>query len=180
MRKKVKEITNLETNTLTEKKKQAYLQELEMNPLALKQACYLMKDDQEMVIKSLQKSLANIEYASENRKNDPKIAMILAKISGLYLMSMNEKFRDNDQIMLEGVKSSPLAIRIASERLQNSKKFILQAASEGSTCYKEANEIIQKDKTFMAQAEAAHNTWLEENIKTLEKNQKNKQKKKNQ
>ena len=176
MRKKVKAITSLERNTLTEKKKQAFLQELEMNPLALKQSCYLIKDDQEMVIKSLQKSLANIEYASENRKSDPEIAMILAKISGLYLLSMDEKFRDNDQIMLEGVKSSPLSIRIASERLQNSKKFLLQAASEGSTCYKETNETIQKDKTFMAQAEAACNAWLEENIKKLEKTPKNKQK----
>ena len=176
MRKKVKKITNLETNALTEKKKQAYLQELEMNPLALKQACYLIQDDKEMVIKSLHKSLANIEYASKNRKSDPEIAMILAKSSGLYLLSVDEKFRDNDQIMLEGVKSSPLAIRIASERLQNSKKFILQASSEGSTCYKEANETIQKDKIFMAEAKAAYDTWLEENIKKLEKAPKNKQK----
>ena len=39
MRKKVKEITDLQTKKLSEKKKQQFLQELETNPLALEKAC---------------------------------------------------------------------------------------------------------------------------------------------
>lgn len=176
MRKKVKEITNLQTKELSEKKKQAFLKELEVDDMALAKACNLIKDNQEMVIKSLEKSLGNIEYASKNRKSDPKIAMILAKKSGLYLLSMDEKFRDNEEIMLEAVKSSPLSIRIASEELQNNKEFLLKAASEGSTCYQETNEKIQRDKLFMLKADEAYNHWLEKNEKKLGKITKNKQK----
>ena len=77
MRKKVKEITDLQTKKLSEKKKQQFLQELETNPLALEKACYQIRDDKELTLKEQQKELRNKIYnCMEERSENSNIEHI--------------------------------------------------------------------------------------------------------
>ena len=69
---------------------------------------------------------------------------------------MDEKFKDDEEIVFEAIKREPILLSYASEIIKDNKDFILAAVKEEPLCFYNASERLQQDKDI---ALAARSTY---------------------
>lgn len=84
-----------------------------------------IRDDEEFVIEAIKSNYLNYNYISDRLRNDLDFTIKLVKKLdfGAVIKLFDEKYRDNEEIMLIGLSKCTAAYRFLSPRLKNDPEF---------------------------------------------------------
>jgi hypothetical protein len=93
----------------------------------LKDASKKLQDDEEVVMKAVQKCGNELKYASERLQDSEEIVKIAVKQCGYALASASERLQDNEEIVKIAVKRNGNALSSASKRLKDNEEIVMIA-----------------------------------------------------
>lgn len=112
--------------------------------------------DRKIVITELQKkdtSCSSVtKCAAEELKNDREFAKVAVKYDRDALWHLNERFRDDIEIVIEAIKCNPRVFFIVSPTLQKNKALAIFALSKGAKIFPYLDETLRGDRDVVEAA----------------------------
>lgn len=108
-----------------------------------------LKDDEDVVKKSLYDSGLFVEFASERLKNNLDIALMAVQKDGLALAFLSPSMQSNFQVVSTALSQDGRALAFASEELRNNEEIVLKALKNCPHSFKYAGKKIKEEKKFV-------------------------------
>ena len=105
-----------------------------------------LKNDQEFMLKIIEKCHQAMDRASEELKKDKYFIMKVIDITkGKTTYDYDELFLDDEDVMLKRLEYNKTALSNASERLKNNKEFFLKAIKIYDKSIKYASKEVKQE-----------------------------------
>jgi hypothetical protein len=111
-----------------------------------------LRNDREIIFKTVRNFGWALEYASENLKNDKEIVFSGVQNYGLALEFASENLKNDKEIVFSAVQNMGLAYTWASDRLKNDKEISLKAVQLNWKVYEKLSDKLKNNKEIALKA----------------------------
>lgn len=109
-------------------------------------------NDEEIVIKLLEKKFFILESVSDNLKNKESVVSVAVKENGSAIKCAGKKMKDNKNIALIAVKNNGYALAMISERLRDDEDVVMLAVKEYGSALNYVSSRLKKNKEVVLSA----------------------------
>jgi CxxC motif-containing protein len=103
----------------------------------------------DLLLKTISKHGAWIEYASEDFKKNKDFVINAVKCNGKALKYASNDLKNNEEVVIEAVENSSEALEFASEELKDNKKIVLISVEYDGKGLQYASEKLKDDKELV-------------------------------
>jgi hypothetical protein len=114
-------------------------------PYNLQYASENLRNNLDIVKIAVSKNANSLQFASENLRNNLDIVKMAVSKNGHSLQFASEDLRNNFDIVNIAVSTYPEALQFASNNLKNNKKIVILACLKSISALKFASDELQKD-----------------------------------
>eukprot|EP00405_Crypthecodinium_cohnii_P048186 CAMPEP_0206577434 /NCGR_PEP_ID=MMETSP0325_2-20121206/31358_1 /ASSEMBLY_ACC=CAM_ASM_000347 /TAXON_ID=2866 /ORGANISM="Crypthecodinium cohnii, Strain Seligo" /LENGTH=331 /DNA_ID=CAMNT_0054082867 /DNA_START=350 /DNA_END=1342 /DNA_ORIENTATION=- len=132
--------------------KEAAIEGLKMETLALRDASAKLRADKEVVLEAVKMSGLSLHYASEDLRADKEVVLEAVTHFGRALCFASANLRADIDIVKKAVEVHGAALQFANEELQTDKEIVLKAVSQDGYALKYASDALRGDSEVALEA----------------------------
>lgn len=117
-----------------------------------------LKNDKEIILKTVKKNAHNLEYVSGDLRNDPDVINLAITSYNVYHMGqyifkyIGNDLKNNKEFMLTKIKAGGLGLKYLPRHLRQDKDIVLNAVEENGKAIRYASSKLRRNRQIIASA----------------------------
>ena len=120
-----------------------------------------LKNDREVVLEAVKQNGEALEYASELLRADKEIVLLAVKQNGSVLRNASKELRADREIVLLAVKEYGGALQFVSEELRADREVVLEAVKKNGDALFYASKELKNDREIVLEAVKEYGSALQ-------------------
>jgi hypothetical protein len=130
-----------------------------------------LRNNEEVVFKSVEQHCPSLKYGSEELKNDKDFILKCLKINGGLLTFASKELKNDKEVVFEAVKQNVDSLGCADYELRNDKSFIKKCIKINRNSLEFASTELKEDSNFILEC-VEIDEYLSKHIKKIDKRNK--------